>query len=371
MNTTKKFLLTVSALTLALLTLAQTTLAVGASPLKMEYQAVPGSNVTGTISVYNTSDTTQKIIIQKSDFDMDEQSEGVEFVNNPEDYPYSLQDWISLPEEDIIVGPQQMTTVRYKISIPEDAAAQGYYGALFVGSEPYEEDSAEDTGGIGVQLRTQVAHLVLLDVEGSVQDVSLKDFTIDESAINKPLEEVDDGIPFFDIVVYNDGNVHSSPEGTIEIIDEMGNTVNQLDLNTGQSNVLPHKTKTYFSEGYVKDVPAGTYYAVLDGKAENGQQLQGQVTFAVDRQGKVELLEKEIGAVDITSLKGAAQQNHVAFQTALAILAIAIFTVAFLAIGKYCIVSSKECKSGGKKTKTKKRKSHTFFSKINKIFKKK
>lgn len=316
---------------------AQTTFAIGASPLRMEYQATPGQTVRGQLTIHNTSDTPQKIIIKKSDFDMDENQENMVFLNGDDqdpstykEYGHGLQQWITLPEEDIIVNPQAKTVVPYEITIPEDALAQGYYGALFVSSVPVTQDL--EASGIGVRLRTQVAHLVLLDVEGSLQDISLKDFTIEEETFDEP---------FFDIVVYNNGNVHSSPEGTVEIIDTRGNTVEQVPLNQGHNNVLPQKTKTYFSESYVKEMPAGTYYAVLDGRAENGQLLQGKITFAVDRQGKVELIDKYIGDVDITSLRSSAQKQYVVFQTALAVMAAFIFAVAFLIIGRYCIVSSK------------------------------
>jgi hypothetical protein len=337
----KKTLLTLGTFLVTLLMITNTTFAIGASPLKMEYQATPGQTVNGQLTVYNTSDTKQKIIIEKSDFDMDEKSNGVQFLNaqnaNQQEYQYSLQQWISLPEEDIIVEAKQKTVIRYKITVPADAPAQGYYGALFVRSEPITD--ANQPTSIGVRLTTQVAHLVLLNVEGSIQNVTLKDFTIDPSTIET--SEITTDNPFFDIVVYNDGNVHSSPEGTIEIIDTKGNIVEEFDMNAGDNNVLPQKEKTYFSEGYVKDIPAGTYYAVLDGKAENGQQLQGKITFSVDRQGKVEMIDKYMGAVDMDFLKGSAHQKYIIFQTTLAILSILIFTVAFVAIGRYCIVSSK------------------------------
>ena len=314
---------------------AQTTFAIGASPLRMEYKATPGETVQGQLTVHNTSDTPQKIVIKKSDFDMDENQENMKFLNGTDqdpstykEYPHGLQQWLTLPKEDIIINPQEKAIVPYEITVPEDAAAQGYYGALFVSSVPVSQDT--QTSGIGMRLRTQVAHLVLLDVEGSLQDLSLKDFTIDEEDLNKP----------FDIVVYNNGNVHSSPEGTVEVMDIRGNTIKQVPLNEGHNNVLPQKTKTYFSESYVKEMPAGTYYAILDGRAKNGQLLQGKITFSVDRQGKVELIDKYIGEVDLTSLKGSAQQQYVVFQTVLAVIAVFIFAVAFLLIGRYCIVSS-------------------------------
>lgn len=345
---TKVFLLTVG----ALLVCAQTTFAIGASPLRMEYQATPGETVKGQLTVYNTSDTTQRIIVNKSDFDVDANHDGVQFLNSAEqdpelykDYEHGLQQWLVLPQEDIVVEAKQKAVVPYEITVPKDAPAQGYYGALFVRSEPVI-DETPDTGGIGMRLTTQVAHLVLLDVEGGVQDVALQDFVLET-------EKEEEG-QLFDIVVYNDGNLHSSPEGVIDIIDSRGNIVNEVPVNEGQHNILPQKTKTFFAEGYVDDLPTGTYYAVLDGKAENGQQIQGLITFEVDRQGKVNLLSKELGAVDVTSLRGSAQSQFVYFQTTLAVLAVFIFAVAFLAIGRYCVVSSSSFtrKNGRSRTKT-------------------
>lgn len=296
----RKTVLTLTTLAL----LASSALAQPLTPLQVEYSSFPGEVIKGQVSVLNTADKARTINVNTSNF-------------QPESKVDSLQNWIIIPQNSFLVKAGEKVVIPYEIHVPINAPSQGYYGAIEV------QTSATNS--------KETAHLVLLEVEGNTyQDIILQDLSIDNETL--------------DIVIRNNGNIHSSPEGLVEIIDSRGNIVEEFQLNKDNQNILPQNTKTYFEDSYTKNLPAGIYYAVIDGKAENGQQIQGKLTFQIDRTGKIEIIDKYIGAVDEASLRGAAQRQYVIFQTVLAVLAVFIFAIAFLAIGRYCVVSSKAFK---------------------------
>jgi len=271
------------------------------SALQVEYSGLPGTSINGQISILNTSKETRTITLSIEECQAESKVE-------------SLTDWLVLPSEGFTVEPGEKVVIPYTINVPANAPAQGYYGAIQV-------HTANKEG-------LETGQLILLEVEGS----NNKEFILQDLSLNEDS---------LDVVIGNSGDVHGSVEGLIEIMDLKGNMVNEIPLNGNGENILPNNAVTYVEDSYTKNLPAGVYYLVVDGKADNGQQVQGKITFKTDRTGKIEIIEKYIGAVDVDSLRGVAQGKYVVFQTVLAVIAIFIFTVAFVAIGRYCIVSAK------------------------------
>lgn len=300
LKTLNKILITFSTIAL----FAGSSFAQAAAPLNVEYSSLPGEVVKGQITVLNTSDESQTITLTTDDFQQEPKVD-------------SMQQWIVIPQSSFLVESKQKVVIPYEIHIPIDAPSQGYYGALKVQSSSSNE--------------AETAHLIMLEVEGDThQNLSLQDFSVDKDSIA--------------VQITNTGNIHSSPEGVVDLVDSRGYLLEEYELNKEDNVILPQNTKTYLEDSYIKNLPAGIYYAVVNGKAENGQQLQGKLTFQLDRTGKIEIIDKYIGAVDTSFLKGSAQSQYIVFQTVLSVLAVFIFAIAFLAIGRYCIVSSKAFK---------------------------
>ncbi len=266
-------------------------------PLQVEYSGLPGTSINGQISVLNTADKTHTITLSVDECPAESQVP-------------SLTEWIVLPTTAFPVKAGEKVVIPYQINIPINASAQGYYGTIKV-------ETTDEQGIMADQV-------VLLEVgENGDKEFFMQDLSINQNSLN--------------IEIANKGSVHGTVEGLVEIIDTRGKVIEEMPLNDQGQNILPNNAVTYVEDSYAKNLPAGVYYLVIDGKADNGQQIQGKITFQTDRNGKIEIIDKYIGSVDIDSLRGSAQQQYVTLQTALAVAAILIFAIGFVAVGKYCI----------------------------------
>ncbi len=283
---------------------AATTFALGASPLRVEYSGHPGDIVEGQLTVRNTTDEPRLIKISTSDFMVNNETESLLFIDGRDTgYAHSLKDWFILPENDLTIGPKEKKIIPYKIQISEGAQSKGYYGALFVESAPLNRE--QSTAGVSINLNVRVAHLVLLKVEGNLREkVAIQNFMVIKDSEDSAM---------FEIVMENNGNVHSSPEGIIEVIDKNGNIVQKLPINEGKHNILPSSKKTYKTDFKLKDLKPGIYTAVFTGYTENKDKLQAKTVIELTNDREITVHETSIGEVDISALRSAALKQSGSF----------------------------------------------------------
>ena len=262
--------------------------AIGASPLRHVLKAKPGETVEAAIIVTNTSDSKILVTGEKADFVMTE-TEDLKFYNeaNPENI-YSLQNWISFVENDIPVEANEQTELKYKITIPKDAASHAYYGVVYVGGKnPPSTD--ETTGGIGVGLQTQVAHLVLLEVEGDLKtSLELTDYYVE-----KP--EAEENTLNFITKYYNSGNTHQAPGGKIIITDAEKYSLMELEVNKGKYNNLPELPKTVVTQYKPEELKPGVYYAYYLAIDASGKEIAAELKFEITNDKTVNILETNMG----------------------------------------------------------------------------
>lgn len=301
-----------------------TAYAIGAAPLRVEFSSQPGETVHGQVNVFNDSDSMQTIVVSKGDFIVNE-DEDLEFYEDvKEDNLYSLQEWITIPNNEVILEPRGKGVIPYEIIIPVDAPSQGYYGSLFIETKPDTTKKIADAT-IGVR----VAHLVLLKVEGGLyEEINIEDFNV--------VQQNDLGLAQFDVVVMNKGNTHNSPTGKIEVIDNQGNLVQTLDLNKDEYNVLPDSKKTYKEDCELKELPTGTYYVVLESETDMGNPLKAEMKFERTSDGKIIILEKTLGEAHGAELKKMLSQPRITRNSIIVIIGIFLFAVSFAAIARYC-----------------------------------
>jgi hypothetical protein len=288
----KKLITYISIFTLFMLStaLAPTAAAIGASPLRMQLQAAPGETVEGYVIAQNTSEVTQEIVLTKGDFRVRE-DESMQFLTevDPENQ-WSLQEWVELSENNIVVDAGEMRELRYKITVPEDAASQSYYGVVFVGGAPV--DAQTDSAGVGISIN--VAHLVLLEVTGDLHaDIELTSFSINEEKIDTENKEVR-----LEAVVYNSGNTHTAPGGTIVITDAEQNIIEEITLNEGKFNSLPSRNKTMVELYNYGNLEPGNYYAYLDGE------LAAEMPFEITEDGEIVAGETRLNRSLENAVKG-------------------------------------------------------------------
>lgn len=218
---------------MALALIPASAFAASLSPSVMELSAQRGEVVEQTLTVINTRAIEQTYFLGVMKFEPQEEGGSPAFIPYEEDHT-GLPEWIALPFTEFRVPPQAKGDVPFRIAVPNDVKAGGYYAAMTVSQAP--SDLVESNGAI---VEAKTAALILLTVEGdTTEKLELLDFvgpTGMESSLSHTVT----------YRVQNQGNVHVMPKGTIELRDLLGRVLKVFDANPEQGRILPGSTRSY------------------------------------------------------------------------------------------------------------------------------
>ncbi len=196
-------------------------------PTKSNLVVAPGETIVQKIKVQSRIDGIQNFEITAKDFvAAQDRSEVVRFLNEGDvSSPYPLSDYISVDINKFSLGLGETLTFDVTISVPADAAPGGRYGAIIISALPDIESGA---GGAGVAFYTEIGSLLLVRVDGPLDEYGYVDqFTVngEEGGVffEKPLD--------FEILFQNEGNVHLVPYGQISISNMYGNPVGAIGID--------------------------------------------------------------------------------------------------------------------------------------------
>jgi hypothetical protein len=168
----------------------------------------------------------------------------------------TLAEWITVPQEAIIIPPQQSYSIPVTVHVPDDATPGGHFAAILVGTRP--QDKSES-----FQVRTSqlVTSLFFVRIAGDVDETgSIREFRTVEKFVDSPRAD-------FEVRFENKGNVHLQPQGEIVITNMWGKERGIIPINhkTHFGNVLPQSIRKFdFSwkgESSISDI--GRYRAAL------------------------------------------------------------------------------------------------------------
>ena len=179
----------------------------------------------------------------------------------------------------VTVGAGQSKDVKVTISVPRDAAAGGYYGAVRFAPAKSGDESKN------VTLAASVGSLILVKVPGDIKEnVTLDTFDVRRGTGNKA------GSSFFTtnknlyaVARFNNsGNVHEQPFGKVQL-KKGGKVIETLEINNTdpRGNVLPDSVRRF--ESKLNKVGFWGKYEVEGnfGYGTNGQLLSAKSTFYV------------------------------------------------------------------------------------------
>lgn len=153
--------------------------------------------------------------------------------------PFSLKNWIApLPNQ--LLSPNQIINAPVTISVPSNASPGGHYGVIrFTGTAP-------QLNGSGVALTASLGALVLLTVNGNIQDnLSVQEFSVNKDGMTGSLFE---STPLnFVVRLDNTGNVQEQPSGHILVTDMFGKAVVGMVVNAPPRNILPDSIRKFTS----------------------------------------------------------------------------------------------------------------------------
>jgi hypothetical protein len=212
------------------------------SPVRTEITLRPGESK--NVNVYIENLETKPVILKpvENDFVAGDEEEGIASIildENKYAPTHSLKRFMS-PLEVITVNPGERKTVALPISVPADAQAGGYYGALrFVPSDAQ--------GNLNVNVTGSVASLILLTVPGNlVESLQMTDFIVQKDG--KPMDRFLQSPEKVSVVLrlQNRGNIHVTPFGQVSVTKD-GEEVFSKNINDTKpkGSVLPDSARRF------------------------------------------------------------------------------------------------------------------------------
>lgn len=228
------------------------------SPTRTELKIERGQTDKVEINIRNV---TRGAIVAKpfiSDFESDDATgEPRLFADTDKRNSASISNFVS-GLQDVPLAPGEDKNLVYTVSIPQDAAAGGYYGAVTYRAVPANQAGPESGE---VALTANVASLVLIEVPGDITEQiqvgSVKVLKGDKAG------SFFTGVPNkVAIAVKNNGNSFSKPFGTVSVTDMSGKEVYNYELNnsTPRGNILPKSGRTFTDE--IKNIKKPGRYTV-------------------------------------------------------------------------------------------------------------
>lgn len=225
------------------------------TPVRTDIEIKQGERKTVKVTVTNLTDAPITVRPVQNDFIAGDERGTPALILDADKFAptHSLKRFMT-PLADVTVPARQSKIVEVVITVPQDAQAGGYFGAVrFAPSSP-------DDGG-QVNLSASVASLVLMRVPGPVEEkLSLSDFQVQQNGKQGAYFNTPDNLQ----VTYrfqNEGNVQIGPIGKISVTkgDEV---VYDADFNNKDPRdvILPDSARRW--ETSLKNIEAFGNYEV-------------------------------------------------------------------------------------------------------------
>jgi hypothetical protein len=234
------------------------------SPTFLNLVTDPGKQVSSEFRIRNNSNFTEYLQIELAKFEIVDGGKPVLTEIEPGD---EFVEWVTLPEQQFSVSPNQTKTVKFSIN-PPAGSSLGYYYALVINRVQERQNAGQQQAIVA----GSPALLTLLEVRSpnAKREVQLLDFKTDRMWYEY--------LPTnFVIRVKNTGNVHVVPSGNV-FIDQGGKKdIAILAANESRGNILPQTEREFtssWSDGF----------AVREAKTENGQPVtnaNGEAEYSV------------------------------------------------------------------------------------------
>lgn len=249
------------------------------SPVSTPLIINPGDSK--TIDVYITNVTAQAATFQAviNDFTAsgDESGTPALILNPGQSAPtHSLRKFIA-PLSNITLAAGEQKDVKVVISIPKDAPAGGYFGAVRFAA------TNETQSGQNVALSASVASLILVKVPGNYKELMTIE-SLDTRNSKGKIHSVFTKNKDINVVVRfkNSGDIQEQPFGKITIKKMGGEVIYSTEVNNGDApgNVLPDSIRKFTVP--LKNIGSfGKYTVQGDFGYGKGQTLTASTTFYV------------------------------------------------------------------------------------------
>jgi hypothetical protein len=261
----KKIVLLVAAMSFAAfsffinaeITRAQGDVGIKISPTRYEELVDPGQVVRNQIEVTNESDSAKVMYVYLRDFKAEDETGQPTLVAPGSEKGNYLASWIDITSEAIEFSVGEKKMIPFSINVPANVGPGGYYGAVYLGTEPPRLNITSEDKGAGMAIAQQAGSLILLQVKGEADErAEIREFNTDKDLYGTPFDLR------FIARIENLGNVHIKPNGLISVKNMLGREVASIRINEKGGNVLP-KSIRRFEEAWQGKIGLGRYKASL------------------------------------------------------------------------------------------------------------
>lgn len=196
-------------------------------PTKIELFLEPGETATREIMVTNRTGGTINFSVAIEDFKGSRDPGQTIILMGEEKGPYSLRDWLKPEINGFTLNHGQRIHIPIEISIPQDAEPGGHYGVVFaLAQPPTPKGEAEEEKVEGqVAIISRVGTLFFVRIPGAVnENGALKDFKAQKKYYEK-------GPISFELFYENNGSVHLTPYGIVEVFNLLGKKVSEIEID--------------------------------------------------------------------------------------------------------------------------------------------
>lgn len=194
-------------------------------------------NASFSIEVKNSNNFAVIFRLSVLDFGTLDESGGVAFLGEQDDFKYRLASWVSLQNDTLVLEPGEVQSVKGKIENKESLSPGGHYGAIYFKIEDNQTNS-ELSQEKQVAFNPSFASLLFVRKQGGeIFKLGLKNVETTKSIFVFPDVQK--------LRFQNSGNVHLVPRGLIEIRDPFGKLVYKGIINLQSSIILPETFKIF------------------------------------------------------------------------------------------------------------------------------
>lgn len=192
-------------------------------PGKKEVTLKPGERAVVPVQVTNRMGETRSFKIEIEDFTGSKDPQQTVVLLGTDRGPYSLKDYISVPEMVFDLKSGERATIPVTIMVPTDAEPGGLYGSLLVSTVSRAADGSTNVGSAVI---SRIGTLFFVNIPGEVKrDGRLASF---DTVSGKHLFAA--GPIDFRLLYANDGSVNVNPYGEIRIKNMLGEEVGLVEV---------------------------------------------------------------------------------------------------------------------------------------------
>lgn len=228
MNCNKNYLKTILILSFALVFNCTPLLGVSWSviPMSFNFNPAPGDTITKVLTVRNSGNIEEELIIYIKDIQYDENGNGKELESGNIDR--GMAKWVDIFPEKLTVKGGENKQVRFTLIVPEEIEPGSYWANMYAESvsNPTLMSKSEVKGRV-VSIFSNMRYQINLNT-------TIKGDYVKSGEITnvKVISNDNDTTLVVNTTFENSGNIILRCNGTVEIRDEMGETVETISLGS-------------------------------------------------------------------------------------------------------------------------------------------